>query len=210
MIGLLAICTTELVATLYAILNRNRHYLRALVVLNMVLIMVFAPYLISFGDVVVNIGVVFYATVMGLQAYLLLNYGKDAAVETINKLTYVLFTLLSICFFIQYLPVLPGNEEVAQAIKLLTNYSVLTLFGAFFAFILEQLTLVYIYTKLKFHRLLNIFLALVLAQLVDSLFFFGIAFYDNPNLMELIISGWLVKVALHIITFPVLLISKYE
>ena len=92
----------------------------------------------------------------------------------------------------------------------ITNQSVLTLFASLFAFVSGQLFLIEAYVNLKINKKIALVLAILLAQAVDSVMFFGIAFYDNPNVLEFMFTGLLIKSILTIIASPLLFISKYE
>lgn len=205
--GIVIISVVELLASVFAIKSKNLHFIRAIIVINMVLISLFAPLLIGYAGFVSNVGNIFYATVVGLQMYILMHYGKKEATETINKIVFVLFTLSGIYLGLNLLHCFPVPEGFCSSVKLLTNQSPLTLLVAVFAFIIGQLSLIKsyeIFTKKINSNILCAFFAIVVAQFVDSVVFFGIAFNDFFGLLQIMIVGFVFKVLLALVTLPVL------
>lgn len=202
----------ELCVFWYLSLNQKITNIQIYSVLNMVAIMFFAPLLISVFGLTTNIGAIYYSFVMFAQMYLLLYYGEETATKTINLMLNCMVVVLAIAFVTSMFPVLSGNEAYGNAIVLLTTHTSQVVFVSFFAFIIGQLTLVktysHLHNKLKqSSHMMIAFTSMVVAQIVDSLIFFPIAFYDQ-NIWTIMYDGILIKGVLALVLTPLLFITN--
>lgn len=208
MIPFLILLIAEMIILGNATYSGEPYKARSFVIINLIFISLFASLIINVHGLITNIGVVFYSAVVAAQAYLLLRYEKSIALKTVEISLFALFTVVTVSSTIHFFPILPGNELMGGAIILLTSHSFQIIFASFFAFIIGQLTLIESYARLPLeNKVTRIITAMILAQIVDSLIFFPIAFYDTVNLSQVIFSGIILKAILALVFTPVILLN---
>ena len=185
---MMLLIATEMALLAYAAMPTNPYRMRGLIALHMVLISLFAPKLFEYYGFISNIGAIFYAAVMVMQTYIFTQYGHDAAVATIRMTLFALVSTLALVYAMSVVPVVAGNELFSIAVQQVANFSLETILASFFAFIIGQSVLVYALGKT------NPVVALVLAQLADTVVFFPIAFAYSPILIPIIMTGYFTKI----------------
>ena len=170
------------------------------ILVNMILISVYAQELISIFGYVSNVGNIFFAAaVFGLtlassggnikRTFLLMNS------VFVSMMAFVVFGLLA-----QQFEVVTGNEEVRILISKLFNVNFQILGASFFAFYASNIVN---YTVLQKYGKIR---ANVCTQFVDSAIFFPIAFYSVMSGKEILIAatvGFALKSILNIVDTPV-------
>ena len=204
----------EFAIIVYAGSRPNSHtILGAGVFVNMVLIVLFAPYLIEVGGLVTNIGTVFYASVVASMCVVIERFGPRVAKDAIPNTYIRLLIIFAACYAISLLPVVDGNEGFAAAAKIISRHNLIIVTASFAAFALSQIVLVIAYPKLRAHYgpAAAVAIGTVLCQAVDSPVFFGVAFYNQCpySYMTLAVTGFLVKVLFGAVLYPAVLLAVH-
>lgn len=195
----------EFVAFYYAIVNKK---IKEFIIINMLLINLFAPLLMRFLGIVTNVGNIFYSSVIAGQSYILLNYGKDKAVNNSKTLLYTLGALLIITYSLNVFVVVNGNQNYFNSVLTIINYTPRVIFASIFAFIIANLVLIETYTRLNWkNKYFKITFSMILCQIIDSLIFFPIAF-GGGNWFKIMLGGVFIKIFLGLLYTPLLLIKK--
>lgn len=192
------------------------NWLLGVVVVNLVLVGIFGAKLFTVFGLTTNVGNVFYACVFLATHFILERYGKREGLKTIwVGVGFVLFFVVMSQFATKFVG-LPLSEGANEAISTLFAFSIRVIFASILAFIFAQYVNISLYEWLK-ARTHGKFLWLrsnganIVAQLVDSLLFFSIAFFDLPGplLVQTILVGWLFKTVVVSIGTPFLYIDSY-
>ena len=178
---------------------------------NMILIALFAPYLVEVGGLVTNVGTVFYAGVVASMCVVIERFGPLVARDAIPKTYIRLLMIFTACAIIERLPVVEGNEAFAAAAKLVAGHQARVVAASFIAFFLSQMVLVIAYPKIRqrFGAALAVAGGTVLCQAVDSPVFFGVAFSDSgfSAMLNLVVTGFLVKIGVAVVLAPAVFIA---
>ncbi|MDO8495955.1 MAG: queuosine precursor transporter [bacterium] len=196
--------------------RRGVEWLLATIPVNLILIAIFGAKLITVFGFITNAGNVFYACVFLATHFLIERHGKRAGLKTIwYGACLVLFFVLMSNFATQSIG-LPLSDRVNSAILTLFSFSLRITFASIIAYVFAQCVniLVYEWLKEKTHEKflwLRSNGANVIAQLVDSLLFFSIAFFDLPGplLVQAILAGWFIKILVVAIGTPFLYFDAY-
>ena len=210
MIFTLLIILIDYIFLLYASSRLYVNKLQGFIVSKLVYMSAFSPVLLNIFGMVTNIGTVIYGSVMVAQCIIMKKYGLQTAVKVLQTALYILFMMVLTGLALSTLPILAGNEVFALATKDLLVFSPQSIFGSFCAFIISQNLLVFTFKKLKLNFALKSFIAILLAQVVDSLIFFSIAFYNIPNWASIMLDGFILKVCLTVIFLPILYLIEYD
>lgn len=185
--------------------------LRGLIVVNMLLISCAGALLGAFGPLITNYGNVWYAAVVAGQFLILDRYGRLAASATIPRV-YAGVTLFLVCTYpLAYAPLLPGNEHLGGAVQTLAGHRPQILIASYAAFGLTMATLDLTFAAMRrWSRSGAILISVVVAQTVDTLVFFPIAFIDlgMSDMARAALAGWLIKVPLTLAIVAVGLASR--
>jgi len=186
---------------------------RLLVVLNMVLISVFAKKLISFGDYTSNIGNVFYAFAALLQSVVIVKYGKLYSWKILRA---VLISVILVGLSgkaIATIDPIQGNEGVSSAINLIANTQFSVMAASFMANLIAITSFILIYDYLnvahKFNKVARYIISIAALQVIDSLVFFPIAF-ANSDWVGIMLVGLVFKTIMVIALTPVFLYLTRE
>lgn len=191
-------------------------WLFATVIANLILVGIFGAKLITIFGLTTNVGNIFYACVFLATHFLLERYGKGVGMKTIwfgaiLSLFFILMSGLATRFM-----GIPLNDLANGAILTLFSFSIRITFASILAFIFAQYINIFMYEYLKLHTKgkflwLRSNVANIISQLVDSLIFFTIAFFDLPGtlLFQAILAGWLIKVTVVFMGTPFLYIDTY-
>jgi uncharacterized integral membrane protein (TIGR00697 family) len=111
---------------------------------------------------------------------------------------------------------LPVSDQVNGAIVSLFSFSLCIIFASILAYVFAQQVNISMYEWLKIRmrgRWLGVRsnIANAVGQLVDSLLFFSIAFFDLPGplLVQAIAAGWIVKMLVVFLGTPFLYLDAY-
>ena len=194
--------------------RKGAEWLVGSVIVNLILVGVFGAKLLIIFGYATNAGNVFYACVFLATHFLLEWYGRKAAKKTIVcGLIFTVFFLLMSQLTVQFNGI-KTSESVNNAIYTLYVFSPRIFFASILSYIVAQNINIFIFEWLKaLAKGKSLWLrsngANILGQLVDSLIFFSIAFFDSPGqlLISAIMAGWLVKVLVGFLATPFLYLN---
>ncbi len=194
----------------------GREYLLGTVVVNLILIGIFGAKLISVFGLVTNVGNVFYACVFLATHFIIERYGTNVAWQTIwFGVGFVAFFTLMSQFAVQY----NGSslsDATNSASATLFSFSPRIILASILAYAFAQYINISVFAWIR-GRTNGKFLWLrsnganITSQLVDSLLFFSIAFFDLPGplLVQAILTGWLLKSLVVLGGTPFLYVDAY-
>lgn len=196
---LLWIILLELITLAFIAYYKKQWLLQMYVVANMLWIGVFWQKYMSIMWLDMNVWTLIYPFVVFTQ-YVLLKISGDGPVVQSTKtlfITYVYFILL--WYTISLLPIISGNEAISHAITTLLWWSIRIMIASFLAFAIAQTVLIVSYKRYGY------IISTILMQLVDSFFFFWLAF----GWVTIFMFDWfLFKVCIWILLYPLYRIIK--
>ena len=196
--------------------RRGVDWLLGTIIANLILIGIFGAKLVSAFGIVTNLGNIFYACVFLATYFILERYGRYAAVKTIwLGVSFTVFFVVLSQLATRFIG-LPQTLEVNNAITTLFTFSQRIVLGSVVGFSFAQFINIKIYEWIKtFTKGRFLFLrcnvANVISQLIDSILFFSIAFFDLPGplLVQTILGGWGVKVLVVFLGTPFVYADRY-
>ena len=196
---LLWIILLELVTLAFIAYYKKQWLLQMYIVANMLSIGAFWQKYISIMWLDTNVWALIYPFVVFTQYVLLKINGEGSVIQSTKTLfiTYVYFILL--WYTISLLPIVSGNEAISHAITTLLWWSIRVVIASFVAFVIAQTVLIISYKRYGY------FISTILMQLVDSFFFFWLAF----GWVTMFMFDWfLSKVCIWILLYPLYKIIK--
>lgn len=196
---LLWIILLELVVLAFIAYYKKQWLLQMYIVANMLWIGVFWQKYISTIWLDMNVWTLIYPFVVFTQYVLLKINGENSVIQSTKTLfiTYVYFILL--WYTISLLPIVSGNEAISHAITTLLWWSIRIIIASYMAFVIAQTVLIASYKRYGY------FISTILMQLVDSFFFFWLAF----GWVTIFMFDWfLFKVCIWILLYPLYRIIK--
>lgn len=196
--------------------RRGLNWLFGAVIVNLILFCIFGDKLINVFGLVTSAGNVFYACVFLATYFLLERHGKRKGLKTIwLGAGFVLFFIAMSQIATKFVG-LPVTDVTNDAIVTFFSHSLRITIACIVAYIFGQYINIVIYEWLK-ERTRKKFLWLrsnganVVAQLVDSLLFFTLAFSDLPGpfLVQTALAGWLIKIVVVAMGTPFLYVDAY-
>lgn len=196
--------------------RRKIDWLFGTIVVNLILIGIFGTKLITVFGLTTNAGNVFYACVFLATHFLLERHGKQVGLKTIwYGVSFIFFFAVMSQFATRFVGI-SVTDTANNAILTLFSFSLRITFASVLAYVFAQYVNISIYEWLK-GRTQGKFLWLrsnganIVGQLVDSLLFFTIAFFDLPGplLVQTILVGWLVKTLVVSMGTPFLYLDAY-
>lgn len=196
--------------------RKGSDWLLSTIAANLIIIATFGAKIITVFGLTTNAGNAFYACVFLATYFLIEKQGRQAAIKTIG------FGAIFILFFIivaQFVNNFIGSDlssAVNECIDIVFHLSLRVALASIGSYIFAQYINISIYdwlkTKTKSRSLwLRASLANIVSQLVDSLLFFSIAFFDLPGttLVQMVLIGWLIKTIVVGIGIPFLYLDKH-
>lgn len=196
---LLWIILLELVVLALIAYHKKQWLLHMYIVANMLWIGVFWQKYISTMWLDMNVWTLIYPFAVFTQYVLLKINGESSVIQSTKTLfiTYVYFILL--WYTISLLPIVSGNDAISHAITTLLWWSIRVIIASFVAFVIAQTVLIASYRRYGY------FISTILMQLVDSLFFYWLAF----GWVTMFMFDWfLSKVCIWILLYPLYKIIK--
>ena len=197
-------------------LRFGKQGLTGLIVTNIILVSSFGALLIPLFGMTSNAGNVFYASIFLAAQVMTEHYGRKAAFRSIwvGFGALVLFVLLA-----QYsirLEAVPGNTELITSLQNMFAAVPRVALASMAAYLVSQTLNVWLYDYLrqktnKRSMWLRSLACSTAGQLVDSIFFFAIAFasvISNDQLIEAMAVGFAVKLLVGVLGIPVLYASS--
>lgn len=209
------IVLVEAVCVAIAII-KGREWLRVLAVANMLLIAVTVKKLFDFGFGVSNIANLFFATVLLIQSLIYFRYGMKAAQRTIYVILWADIAFIALGLLTIYAqPYVEGNEEISLAYNTVAETSPLPITASFLSFYCSNqilLTTLHV-TRKRARTLASYLLAIVSAQVIDTLIFFPMVFGNGvltKSVVEIAGVGFMVKIIAGIILSPLLFYGQAQ
>lgn len=195
--------------------RRGLEWLLGTVATNLILIGIFGSKLVEIFGFTTNAGNIFYACVFLATHFILERYGKHAAFKTISVgVSFALFFIIMAQFAVHFAGV-SDSKLTNDCIQTLFSFSVRVSFASIVAYVFSQYVNISLFEwlKIKTHGKflwLRMNGANIVGQLVDSLLFFSIAFFDLPGpiLIQAILAGWLVKTVVVLLGTPFVYLDR--
>ncbi len=199
----------------YLAYRYGREWVYATIIVNLLLISLFGAKLITVFGYVTNTGNVFYAAAF-FAVYLLL--GRSIA-EGVRG---VWIGALSIAFFVVLvqgiilLDPIPESLEIARALDLLLASATRIAVASVIAFLIAQYVNILFFTfwneqENGVHWWFRAVVVVMVAQLIDSVIFFSIAFLGTVPTdiaAQSMITGYLIKIAIGFAAVPILYLAR--
>lgn len=213
---LFLLATLVEVTVVFIAARLGREWLLSTVAVNLILIGIFGAKLISVFGLVTNVGNVFYACAFLATHFLIERHGKNSAWQTIwfGAGFVAFFTLMS--QFAVYYNGSPLSDAANSASATLFAFSPRIIIASILAYVFASYVNIAVFswirgkTKEKFLWLRSNG-ANIVSQLVDSMLFFSIAFFDLPGplLVQTILTGWFLKSLVVLVGTPFLYLDAY-
>ena len=201
---------------LYAASKAVPFYLRILgVVVNMLVIALYGPFLVSISGWTTNVGCIWFVAATVSLCIIMEQYGRHAA-RVVIPLVYAAQTgVIMIGFLLHSFPAVPDNPAMT-AILVVSDHSLRVVAGSFSAFFLSVgMVLIPAWTALR-PRLGVVkasALACIACQIVDTPAFFIPAFWGvvpDAKLLEIMAVGLAFKVMLAVVFMPVVWLATTD
>lgn len=195
----------------------GRRWLVSSIVVNLLLVGVFGAKLVLVFGFITNAGNVFYACVFLATYFLIEQYGKEVARNTLflGAASSIAFTVLA--QFTLHLSGTVQNEPVSAALTTLFSFAPRIFLASMLAYVFAQYINIEVYDWLRRRTagkmiLLRSVGASAVSQLFDSSLFFSIAFFDlsGSDLLQAIFAGWCIKVLVVIAGSPLLYLLRWS
>ena len=203
-----AVLLALVVAGFVAALRYN--WLRVFIVTMLCLIGFTGVHATRMGPVIVNPGVALYAAVIPALIAIYLRDGQRRAWRAVQVAVYADLLLIALSTAIHNLePAAPG--PMSDAIVRVTAWPAQVAVASILAFIAAAATAIAIMRRAEdWSPAWAVVVAIVVAQLVDSLIFFPVAMAELPGVVVGVIAlnGWLIKSIVGIALMPLLLLLE--
>ena len=197
--------------------KRGRRWLELFIIMNYVFAFLFVQkFSIVFGYEV-TVGSVFYAAIFLGTDIITEHFGKKAGYELIWKCFAVILALLCAQQAVLLLGHTASSEEASGAMDILFNASGRILLVGLINFVIIQRTDIWIYhwiyKKTKGAKLwLRNIVSTTISQFLDSILFFGLAFYGTiPNnvLVSIMLTAFIMKFMIALVDTPFIYLSYW-
>lgn len=184
------------------------------IVINLILVSIFGSMLINVFGLQSNAGNIFYACVFLAVYFIIDREGKQPALKTIWLSGIAMVFFLVLAQLTAHFAGLDATAGANTAIKSVFNLSIRVSVASLLAYVFAQYINITVFEWIKAkthgkHLWLRANGANMVGQMADSLIFFSIAFVDLPStlLLQTIVVGWLLKVAVVAIGTPFLYLN---
>ncbi len=177
---------------------------------------IFSSKWLLFFSVNINVGNVFYATTF-IILHILIEQGKKKEAIRAIWASAGLFAYFGIVTYLAIkLSPMAGGMTTNDALRVVFATTIRGTLASLFAFILAQYTNIWIYDYLyRKHKgkkvLIRSSAAIIIGQLVDSILFFSVAFYEVlplPVLFTAALTGFAVKSIIGLLGSPLLYVER--
>ena len=190
-------------------------WLYAAIVANLIFISIFGAKLIAVFGFTTNVGNIFYAMVFFATYLLIEHYGKEVAQRSIWIGAFGVVLLIIASQFVISLTSESGSMAASRAIETLFGIVPRVALASLTAYTIAQHVNIWLYVKMRermhgkkvFARMT---VAILIAQLVDSVIFFLIAFagvLPMNILLQTLVLGYAIKVLIGILSIPFMYLS---
>lgn len=190
----------------------GKEWLKVLIVANLILVQLSAVKNVEIFGVVANASAVFYASIFLATDIITEHWGKKEGYRSVKKAFLAVIFLLGFGSLLRlFVPI--EVTGVTQAFDILFAAIPRIIIASLIAYLVAQNFDIWFYhyirtkTKGKYLWLRNNGSTLV-SQLIDSILFFGIAFYGVvPNVLSLILTGYFAKLIVALFDTPFIYLS---
>lgn len=193
-------------------LHFNTSYrLRWFVVVNMILVMFLWSKLIDVFWITSSIGSLFYSTIFIIQTLLFMKEGRKFFLRGLNMSLFNFIAVVFVLLFTVYVPTIPGNENFAEAVNLISNEAIGIASGAFLSFYFAQFVLLYLLESCQDLKINNYFWYIVsvsIASMLESFIYSFIVFWHNWGWWSLMWWGWILKMFFTFSYIPIIFLAK--
>lgn len=190
------------------------NFIAAPIIINLILISIFGSQIISVFGFKTNVGNVFYGALTFFVYFLIEHYGP----KTANKAIWISFSFLAFFMIISQMTIgiygVPETKLAEEALHTVFSITPRIALASLLAFLISQTININAYQLLKKATKdralwLRVNASNILTQLIDSGIFFVIAFITTApsNVLELMITGFLIKVAVGLLSTVFLYLS---
>lgn len=185
--------------------------LRGFIVIQMILIILFGSKLFLFFGYATNVTGAFYASALVAVA---LVYQRGGLIEVRKILPMIIYSMIVVYLLTWLLAIvrttLPQNIGMAEAISAVIRYQPPVIFASLIATIVAILAL--IKTIDRYPALMGTAAAICVAQTIDSLLFYPLAFSDMPlkTITEIMLSGLAFKLVCSAALIPVYFLCRLQ
>jgi len=197
--------------------NLGKERLYSAIIVFLILISAVGGRIVVFFGHNTNTGNIFYSSVFLATYFLIERYGKKEGIRSIWVGT-ICVTTFSILVWLSVVLHGIGNNLNDDAFMLVFASVPRLTFASLFAYLISQTTNVYLYIYLK-NKMKRRYLWLranisnFVAQLIDSIIFFTIAFSGTTisrNIMDIIITGFVIKIGFMMIASFLIYLNRIE
>ena len=210
---------TSIISSFFVVLmwNLGKERLYSAIIVFLILISAVGGRIVVFFGHNTNTGNIFYSSVFLATYFLIERYGKKEGIRSIWVGT-ICVTTFSILVWLSVVLHGIGNNLNDDAFMLVFASVPRLTFASLFAYLISQTTNVYLYIYLK-NKMKRRYLWLranisnLVAQLIDSIIFFTIAFSGTTisrNIMDIIITGFVIKIGFMMIASFLIYLNRIE
>lgn len=201
---------------IFAFARYKAEWLFGIISFNLVLAQIFGAKLISLFGIAANAGNAFYAAAFLGTHFFLEKRGRTEGIKLVwfGFLIVVLFGIMSeLCTL---LVGLPTSGVVNASVETLFSFSPRATFGSLVAYVFAQHVNIALYEWIRMktnggHLWMRSMGANLVSQLLDSMMFFSIAFFNLPGplLVQAILFAWAIKTAAVGLGLPFLYLDSF-
>jgi hypothetical protein len=211
---------TALISTGFILVSwkMGKERLYTVIIIFLVLISIGGGKIVEYFGLLTNIGNIFYASVFLSTYFLIERYGRDEGLRSIW------IGVLGVIFFLTLAKIgvaMVGSETTltfSNALDIIFNSNNRIAYASIIAYVLSQTLNVYLYVYLKkkfggAHRWFRANITNAIAQILDSIVFFTIAFMGvlpTVNMIEVIATGFIIKIVFMMLAAPILRFNTLE
>lgn len=214
-VAVAALIAAESALVVWAAAMSDRYAIgKRVVALNMMLIALFGPALLSLGGVVSNIGNINYAAAVAAQCVVLETHGPHQARQTVAMVSRMMVALYLLTLCMSLFPVVDGNGDYMAAMRLIVERRADVLAASLAAFVVSQAVLIraWLMVRARHSFVLAALLAALACQSVDTPLFFVVAFARTTGADEIIAmasAGLLIKAGCAVAFLPACLLAVH-
>lgn len=213
---LLLYCALVDIIFVFLAARAGRDWLFGTIGINLILVGAFGAKLVSVFGLVTNVGNIFYACVF-LATHFLLERDENLSRQNLVWFgVFIIFLFGLMAQFALHLAGTPDSRSISDQLQAVFTSSAKVRSASLFAYIFAQYINITLYRKIqkstgKKFLWLRVNGANIVSQLVDSSFFFTLAFVDlsGPLLIQSILAGWAIKTAVVALGTPFLYADAY-
>lgn len=161
-----------------------------------------------------NAGNIFYGIATFFVFFLLEHYGA----KTATRAVWVSFLFIALFMILAQMTIsitgVPETKKMEEALHAVFSVSLRIALASLLAFLVSQTVNINVYQRLKTwtknrHLWLRVNVSNIITQLIDSIIFFSVAFITvlSSDVVELILTGFVIKVAVGLLSTVFLYIS---